>query len=291
MNQLNRRILKRLREDAIGKDDINSFESMEKTHNKIMRPLKDIYLFLRLWLLDFSLKRKGYICSFTSISSQFYLPYIRTDGIQLSIYGKKNYYEYELLNYICNKWGNGVIAGLLRSKVTLDIGANIGNHTLYFLNECKAKFVYCFEPAQDTFKILERNIIINKLEGRTYLRNAGVGNSMGFASISNSKPHNTAYTQIELSEKGSIEVVSIDGLNIRESIGFVKIDVEGFELAVINGMKETIKSNSPFIMIEIWKSNFDEIFSILEGFGYQYKLLEESSENVECLFFPSSNSN
>lgn len=48
------------------------------------------------------------------------------------------------------------------NKIVVDIGANIGNHTVFFANVCKAKKVYSFEPQEKVFEILKKNVEINK---------------------------------------------------------------------------------------------------------------------------------
>lgn len=249
------------------------------------KPLLHIYVYLKLWLIDTYMKQNGYVFCFEGIKSLFYLPYIRTDGIQIYMYGTKNYYERKLLDYLSIQWNNGIIGESIKKEVILDIGSNIGNHTLYFLNECDAKYSYCFEPAKDTFLILKRNMEVNHLEKRTTLYNMGVGSSMGSANISSQRHKDTAYTKISMAAKGDINVVSIDGLGIKDKIGLVKIDVEGFELEVIKGMQKTLENNKPYVMIEIWNNNLEELFSIFRSLGYQYQCIEERETQGDYLFY------
>jgi hypothetical protein len=93
----------------------------------------------------------------------FYLPY-RRDRIQQQIIIKKDFYEKELLvkslKYLKDK------------KTFLDIGANIGNHSLFF-SKVLGMNGYAFEPQKDVFDILEENIKLN-LE-RVKLFNLGLG--------------------------------------------------------------------------------------------------------------------
>ena len=249
------------------------------------KPIMHIYVYLKLWLINTYMRQNGYVFCFEGIKSLFYLPYIRTDGIQIYMYGSHNYYERKLLDYLSTQWNNGIIGETIKKEAILDIGSNIGNHTLYFLNECHAKFSYCFDPAKDTFQILKRNIEVNHLEKRTCLYNAGVGSSMGNANISSQRHKDTAYTKISMAENGNVNVVSIDGLGIKEKIGFVKIDVEGFELEVIKGMQKTLEENKPFVMIEIWNDNKEAILSIMEDLGYCYQCLGDRRTQGDYLFY------
>ena len=145
----------------------------------LYKPLWKVFFSCKMQIIKSMLRKDDYIVKLEGINSLFYLPFIKTDEIQYDIYFSKDYYVRKSLDYVANVWHDGEIGKVIKSKSMLDIGSNIGNHTLYFLNECGAKFVYCFEPAIDTFEILKRNIEINHLENRTGLFNVGVGSKMG----------------------------------------------------------------------------------------------------------------
>jgi len=72
-----------------------------------------------------------------------------------------------------------------------------------------------------------------------------------------------------------INCVKGDGLNL-DNIGFIKIDVEGHELSVLKGLKNTITNNMPIIFIEIqnFDNNPDEKIRFLYELNYKriYKL-------------------
>lgn len=227
------------------------------------------------------IERNGFVAEFKNIKSKFYLPLYKSDLIQIRILLHRNYYERDNLDYICKRWKSGIIDKTIKNGTVLDIGANIGNHTLYYLNECDASKVYAFEPVEETFNMLTKNIEINQLESHVKLMKVGVGSRDGEASVSYSKERNTGETKIAMADGGGIKVVSIDGLNIPEKIGLVKIDTEGFELEVLKGMKETLKRDMPFIMIEIWEDNFEEASDLLVNLGYKYEVLDRQ-RNVNC---------
>lgn len=255
---------------------------------KCIKSIKQSFLgkmlkYVYYWAVDIQLRKKDYIVSIKN--SKFYLPYIKTDEIQKTIYQRKDYMEGYNLNNICKIWKSGAIEDKMKDSAVLDIGANIGNHTLYFLNECNANFVYCFEPADDTFQILKRNICINHLEERVCLMNVGVGSTSGEARIKSRREKDTGYTKLETSKGGGITIVAIDELQIKHKIGFVKIDVEGFELDVIKGMVNILKRDKPFIMIEVWDNNLNEISRILSKIGYKSDVLDRREMNTDYLFY------
>ncbi len=219
------------------------------------------------------LQREPYVYKIENIRSKFYLPYYRTDYIQQKIITENNYYEAGDLNYISKEWRNGIIGRSIKSGLILDVGANIGNHTLFFCNECEAEFVHCFEPIASTRKVLEKNIAINHLSQRVSIHPVAVGAASGRARISYYDKNNIGSTALTPEASGEILITSIDDLAFDKGIKLIKIDVEGFELEVIKGCMQTIRSNHPFIMIEIRDEFMAEIQTLLEPLSYKFERL------------------
>ena len=219
------------------------------------------------------LKKKKYIFSCDTLSPLFYLPLYRTDYIQQRILTEKRYYEQDNLDYVSKKWNDGVVAKQIKNGCILDIGTNIGNHTLYFFFECEIKKAFCFEPINSTFEILKKNIEINNLKEKTVLNNVAVGAESGLSTIAFYDEKNIGSTQIALEENGKIPVVSIDTMQIDDPIKLIKVDVEGFEVNVLKGCIKTIEKYRPYILIEIQSENFETIQSLLSTYGYKYEKL------------------
>lgn len=207
--------------------------------------------------------------------TKVYLPYYKNDLIQKEIANTKDFYEVGMLDSLLNK---GVLDSL-KKGIFLDIGSNIGNHTLYFFQRAYIQSAYCFEPVQDTFQILQKNITLNNLQDKTKLFNAGVGEKEGMAQIKNYNTNNTGLSQLKICNEGSIPVIAIDNMTFEGNISFIKIDVEGFELNVIKGMLNTIKKHKPIIYIEIRKVFLDEIHKHLQSFGYRCLKLDEDDDS------------
>lgn len=158
----------------------------------------------------------------------------------------------------------------LTTAVAIDAGANIGSFARYMATEFQ--HVHAFEPAEDTYACFARNIADWGLGGQvTIYQNAlsdveeGVrmGASLGRRSISR-----------EVKGKGKIPALPIDSLNL-ENVGFIKLDVEGYETKVINGALETLGRCRPFVMMEA-KEYLDkerdealERHRYLESLGYE----------------------
>jgi len=155
----------------------------------------------------------------------------------------------------------------------LDIGANIGNHSLY-LNEYFQK-VYCFEPNPEVFDVLVLN---TKRESTIHPFNFGLSNktkdvelsfdsiNCGGGSIQNRNHDNVNVVKIKL--KRLDDVVNSNKFG---NIGMLKIDVEGHELEVIKGGVETIAESNCIIFFEVLSQDsdkFKEIEELLNKIGY-----------------------
>ena len=236
---------------------------------------------------SFQLKKNGYILTDKQNSTKFYLPNYKKDFIQKYIFNTGSFFEKEYLDQITKKWNDGVIQNFIKNKSVLDIGSNIGNHALYFLNVCKVPKVYCFEPVKSTYSILIKNIELNNLNGKAVPMNVGIGAKKAQGSISFFNEDNIGSTVIKEDTEGDINIVSIDELNFQDSIGLMKIDVEGFELEVIKGAVATIKTFKPFIMIELRHQYKDEIEKILHPIGYKHVIINEDPRFNDYLFYPN----
>ena len=245
----------------------------------------DFKSFIHKKIIQYKMKKNQNIFQSPQMHSIMYLPYFADDDIQSTIVQTGNYYDKAALDFICKKWRNGKIGNELYGSSFIDVGANIGNHSLYFFNECHASSSYNFEPIKDTFEILKKNIILNKLSKKAYLYNVALGSQNGKASLSYYDPRNIGMAQITGDNNGDLQVIALDDLDIQDNVKFVKIDVEGFELNVIQGMQKTLKKYKPYIMIEIRHALFDEIDSILQKIGYDKIEMNRNKELRNCLYF------
>lgn len=192
--------------------------------------------------------------------SKFCLPMKEDDLIQSLIYNGKKYWDIPLLEKV-DKY-------LRDDAVVLDIGSNIGNHSLYWANERNAKKIYAFEPYPYSYKILEKNVKINNLKDRVKIFPFGISDVETKGSVIGFCPTNIGGTGFENDKNGDFDFKPLDSLNIQEKIDLIKIDVEGAELNVLNGGMETIKKNLPIIIIETF-SNKDKIEEMLFPLGYE----------------------
>lgn len=220
---------------------------------------------------DSGLIQNGMCYSPPNINATFFLPYVYMDLIQQSIFLQGNYYDRRMLDFVFYTYENGKIADYIRKNadgIVLDIGANIGNHSLYFTKEVGARKVIAFEPIRETCWILERNIEINNLTDKVELHRVGLSDKKGQANIINDYDYNNSGGNcLEIRENSDISLVALDDFGFKNVL-FIKIDVEGMETLVLRGATETIKRSKPYIWVESFQDRFQETNRILAEMGY-----------------------
>ena len=153
-------------------------------------------------------------------------------------------------------------------KIIYDIGANIGNHSVFFAaNTQKNAHVYSFEPVPDNFSLLQKNISDNALQEKVSLYQFALGEESGFANMQFESEGNMGTTSISDTGDIDVEVKILDSLNLPKP-DFVKIDVEGSELSVLRGMQQLLKESEPILWIEVDLSTAKDTLAFLEDLGY-----------------------
>lgn len=137
----------------------------------------------------------------------------------------------------------------LTERMAVDIGANIGNHTLQF-----SKYfgkVLSFEPNPRTFKVLDAN---TTQLGNTAIFNLGCGRAkqtMTLREDINNFGASSAVLDIETSHKTDINIAPLDDFFDQfHKLAVIKIDVEGMEIDVLKGAEKTITTYHPIICFE-----------------------------------------
>jgi FkbM family methyltransferase len=144
----------------------------------------------------------------------------------------------------------------------LDVGANIGYLTLQFARRCPNGMVYAFEPDSDTFTSLSANVGLNNFNN-VRLFHTAIGATQGTGELYKMHERNPGANRI-LSEKPSdvrSETVDISTLDAHcenksfERIDLIKIDVEGFELFVLEGAINVLRQWRPMLFVELVDDN------------------------------------
>lgn len=183
----------------------------------------------------------------------------------------------------------GLITGHVKPGMSvLDIGANIGFYTILLSRSVgKNGTVYAFEPDEDNFNNLKR--LTKKLTNLKLVK-AACGEKSGMSYLYKSENLNVdhhLYENDESREKVGVQMVSVDEYlkNERGGIGFVKIDVQGYDCFVVKGMKKTLsRSDNTIIIGELWPyglrqagSSADEYLSELSQLGFIVEILSKDN--------------
>lgn len=210
-----------------------------------------------------------------------------SDYVFQRIQKTQNYYEIENLT----KWQEY----FAESNMILDIGANLGNHTVFFSQNTKAERIISFEPFGPNFERLKRNVELNNIDNKVCAVKLGVGDRIGFSEVSSFSSDNYGATSLgEVSgtkTEDSLEITTVDTY-LRENdiikCDFVKIDTEGFEISVLKGMVDTIRAYHPTLWIEVSYETVGEILSVL--YREQYKLVDVFASNLLFVYEGDSKS-
>ena len=216
-----------------------------------------------------SLKEHDYIIEFENegVPIKLYIPQYEDDWIQGRIANFGDFFEFHELSVLRTFIGD--------DKNILDIGANIGNHTVFFAKVCKANKIDSFEPIKQIYNVLEQNVMINNLEGIVTLHNCGLGRSKSNGRIKKYTKFELGSTQIEESKDGDIEILALDDFGFKD-IDFIKIDVESFEYELLLGARKTLTENDPIVFMEIFEENLNRVDSLMNEYGY--KIIQEVSK-------------
>lgn len=154
--------------------------------------------------------------------------------------------ERKLLKYLKRKFQSG-------SVIVFDIGAHYGEYTLEIMKYLSDSYIHCFEPASKSFIILTRNLSefknvkINKLavSDKSEVRILwGPANDSVLCSLYKIDHHPNSKSKDDYSEVEHVRTITLDEYcadNEINRIDFLKIDVEGNELKVLEGARTLLK--------------------------------------------------
>lgn len=174
-----------------------------------------------------------------------------------------------------------------------DVGANVGSYTILAAGVC-GSHTFTVEPLPDTFKILSENIELNQISHRVVLRNIGIGAESGELPFTRSLDTMNHVATANDTDSIKIPVQTLDEA-ITRTPQLIKIDVEGFEMAVLHGADKTLSNpDLKAIIIEINRSSEryghtpDEVHRLLIEYGFQAYAYEPFARILSILDGPTT---
>lgn len=208
------------------------------------------------------------------------------------------------------------LIGKIPNPVVLDIGANIGNHTLAFAT--RAASVHAFEPIPAIYRLLQDNVAANGLV-HVHTHPLALSDTAGTATIYMVRQGNfgaSSFDQraegvdpVEVHKQTGDEFVRQQGIG---RIDFIKIDVEAHEVFVLRGLMNTLKRDLPWLTMEwndlltverlnhspelaflqqhytLWVlgSNYDRAYWVSQPFGFLRRKLTRLLKPRRALLYP-----
>jgi FkbM family methyltransferase len=157
------------------------------------------------------------------------------------------------------------------------VGANFGVMSVHMSRSAPAGAVHAFEPNPTTFKAMRANMKINRCYNVRCVQ-AAVSSTVGQGGFTDTSDPGT--NKIDGSSEMTVPLTTIDHYleeNSIPAIDFIKIDVEGAEIAVLEGARVALKRGViKRGMIEVcpgtlaqFGNTAPEIFDLLSGAGYE----------------------
>ncbi|APX89222.1 hypothetical protein BV394_05410 [Brevirhabdus pacifica] len=139
----------------------------------------------------------------------------------------------------------------------IEVGANIGNHVVWYARHLNAARIYPVEPNPVALQLLNENLELNDLaplvDGRGL--GLGAGRQAGRFAVETPDADNLGATRLVPDAAGGIEVCDLDTLFADVPADIIKIDVEGMEVDVLAGANALIARTRPVIWIEVMRDN------------------------------------
>ena len=149
----------------------------------------------------------------------------------------------------------------------IDVGAHIGLFTVYAAQFCKNGRIFSYEPVKENFELLKENISLNVLNN-VYIFNNAVSDSTGTIKIYLNQEDQAAHSSYHKSEKyieaNAVSIKDIIDMNKIEVCNFLKLDCEGSEFKILDGID-------------------DNYFDKIKKMCLEYHILDEKSADLKQL--------
>jgi FkbM family methyltransferase len=166
----------------------------------------------------------------------------------------------------------------------LDVGAHVGNHTVYFEKVMRARRVVPIEPDQRAQCVLRTNCALNNLRNvdLSHLGKA-LGSRTAAGSLVRGDPYHSGSTSIRL-DGGAVPVYRGDDLFAGDQFDLIKINAEGMELDVLEGLSSTINRCRPLMFVEVKDHNRPAFMDMLAHWRFHVTWTNQPYPGVANFF-------
>jgi len=210
----------------------------------------------------------------------FNIEYFQNDDMANSCIGRGIEWEPHILRFV-EKYKE-----LSNLENIIDVGANFGYHSLHFSKLIKESGkIFAFEPQLQNFELLKKNVEMNNITNVVLFNNAcsDVLEEVNMPYVDTSNPVNMGdFTPnvINTKQSSKVKTIILDNLKLPK-IDLIKIDVQGYEIKVLKGLKELINKDKPILIIELEdcsmnkvNSSCKELIKSIRELGYYIFLLD-----------------
>jgi FkbM family methyltransferase len=153
----------------------------------------------------------------------------------------------------------------------VDVGAHVGNHTVFFARICNAERVHAFEPLPTAFRRLQANVRLNDVADRVVLHQLALTNQTCDVVLTRGRQTHVVPTPLQDERPAHTHVVPGRRLDdiVHDRVVVIKVDVEGMEPAVFDGARRLIQQGRPVIFAEAATApEYSAVCHVLRSLGY-----------------------
>ena len=157
--------------------------------------------------------------------------------------------------------------------VILEVGTMVGNHTVFLIKNLKPAMLIAFDANIESIAQTQLNCLLNDgddIETELVLHHKAVGGQVGRINLIGTE----------------VEMTTLDA-EVIEHVDFMKIDVDGMEIQLLEGARGLIERCKPRIMIEIGKANMPAFEAFLRTVGYVVRKRFERDVDTNCFIVPA----
>ena len=173
------------------------------------------------------------------------------------------------------------------ARDAVDIGANIGFHSVLFAKLLASSRVLAVEPTSAAVDRLRSNLIMNQVDDRVLVWQGAASDVTGTATLTVVPGREEFSTLGQLAHRAvrdgferateRVDTATVDELVERNGldVGFMKIDVEGFELSVLRGASHVLSKHRPVVILELCEpmlrtagASARQVIELMQSRGY-----------------------